>query len=1153
LEYQFGGLERILTYNADGTLATVADGKRNTTTLADWKRGIPQTIRDASGATQTATVDDSGRLRSVTGKTGSTTRYDYDAMGRITLVDYPDGDTVDWTSTVASFAPVAASEYGLPAGHWKQTVSTGNARKVTYFDAFWRPVVEEQYDAGDVDGTLSQTVRRYDLLGRPAFQSYPLRGISDFNSVGQGTRTRYDALDRPTQVEQDSELGSLVTYTEYLPGFKTRTTSPKGAQTTTSFMAYDQPTTDWPVSTAHPEGVHTDVVRNAFGKPLQIRRRNAEGTVALTRQYVYGDRQRLCKTIEPETGATVLGYDEAGNLDWSASGMSLTDPTRCDQSEAYVSGRRVQRSYDAMNRLVGLAFPDGNGDQNWAYWPDGLVKQIVTNNIVDGASIAATNTYDYNKRRLLTGESLTQNSGPAWSLGYGYDALGHLNSHTYPSGWNVNYAPNGLGQPAQAGRFATDVRYYPNGAMAQFTYGNGQVHTLSQNARGLPERSRDSSSSAKALDDSYDYDAHANVAAISDARQGYRGDRNMTYDGLDRLIGTTSAMFGPAEYAYDVLDNLRRVKVASRDHTYVYDASNRLTNVMAGDSTVVGLGYDIQGNLSNKNGRSFLFDYGNRLRSAGGESYRYDGHGRRIQADHPTRGTITSMYGQDGVLRTQHNTRTAKASDYIQLNGSLVAEVEREVAPAAPILTAPGYSTDGNFTVQWSAVTGAVGYNVEESVDGEPWTAVYSGSAQSQAIEGRNSGAFSYRAQACNGAGCGQWSVLATVFVQRPPYAPAGITVPASGPSGNYIIAWLPPNPRDVGPTIYTLQERFNDAAWVDAYQGADLSAAFAGKAAGHYAYQVRACNPYGCSTETVGANPVQVVYPPATPAGLSVPGSSFTGDYAVSWSASGGAATYHLDENFNGGAWTRVHDTAATAATVSGRQTGIYGYRISACGSAGCSDVSATASIQVILPPAAAPSLYAPASSHSDSYSVSWSGVPHTTHYQLVERVNGSGFNLIYDNGGTELALSGRGTGAWEYMVRPCNQAGCGPYSNLAGVQVLLPPTAAPSITHSLKMQTDRTPIRIACSVRWTPVTHADRYELTAYSNGQLYQNQYNGPNTSVATSINQASAAYCASAHVVRACNAAGCSSWSAPVAQRLEIIEGGIPAREGGNEQE
>ncbi|WP_223250133.1 hypothetical protein [Marilutibacter maris] len=48
----------------------------------------------------------------------------------------------------------------------------------------------------------------------------------------------------------------------------------------------------------------------------------------------------------------------------------------------------------------------------------------------------------------------------------------------------------------------------------------------------------------------------------------------MVYDGLDRLTGATSPMFGTATYAYDVLDNLTRLSVsggaAARDHYYCY-------------------------------------------------------------------------------------------------------------------------------------------------------------------------------------------------------------------------------------------------------------------------------------------------------------------------------------------------------------------------------------------------------------------------------------------------------------------------------------------------------------------------------------------------------------------------------------------------------
>ena len=61
-------------------------------------------------------------------------------MGRLASIAYPSGDSTVWNTTTQVFQPVNVAEYGIPAGHWRQTVSTGNARKLTYYDALWRPL-----------------------------------------------------------------------------------------------------------------------------------------------------------------------------------------------------------------------------------------------------------------------------------------------------------------------------------------------------------------------------------------------------------------------------------------------------------------------------------------------------------------------------------------------------------------------------------------------------------------------------------------------------------------------------------------------------------------------------------------------------------------------------------------------------------------------------------------------------------------------------------------------------------------------------------------------------------------------------------------------------------------------------------------------------
>lgn len=733
---KFGKLQQSLTYNPDGTLATVRDGKGNTTVLSSWKRGIPQLIQYPDGAAQSATVDDNGWLRSVTDENGYATTYGYDAMGRLAGIYMPANDSTAWNATSQAFEAVANAEYGIAAGHWRQTIVTGNSRKIIYYDALWRPLLTREYDVANEGGTQRFQRMAYDHNGQTVFASYPGSG----DALNTGIRTRYDVLGRTVSVSQDSELGTLTTVTEYLSGNQMRVTTPRGTATISGYQVFDRPTYDAPVWIQHPEGATTEIARDDFGKPRSIRRRDSSGALSLTRSYVYDVNQQLCKTIEPETGATANGYDAAGNVVWTAGGLSLPSTTSCDADAAFVSGRRVDRSYDTRNRVTALNFPDGNGNQRLTYWPDSLVKQITTSN----SGIATYNSFAYNKRRLLIGESQSHADGETWAIGYAYDANGNLAAHRYPSGQIVGYAPNALGQPTQAGSYATGVSYYPNGAIKQFTYGNGIVHTLVQNARQLPDTSQDAYGGSVFLSDGYDYDANGNVAAISDGATGrnQRGNRTMAYDGLDRLTSAVSPMFGTATYGYDALDNLTRVVAPGRDHYYCYDTYWQLTNVKTGScsgSTVIGMSYDLQGNLQNKNGQTFAFDYGNRLREATGkETYRYDGHGRRTRATHSS-GTIGSMYDQSGALRYQKNQRQAKATDYIMLGGSLVAETDWPLGQTAAV----------KDYVNWTAVGGATRYVVEESVDGVTWTSVYEGAEPSWTSLARPSGTYSYRVLAC--------------------------------------------------------------------------------------------------------------------------------------------------------------------------------------------------------------------------------------------------------------------------------------------------------------------------------------------------------------------------------------------------------------------
>jgi RHS repeat-associated protein len=126
-----------------------------------------------------------------------------------------------------------------------------------------------------------------------------------------------------------------------------------------------------------------------------------------------------------------------------------------------------------------------------------------------------------------------------------------------------------------------------------------------------------------------------------------------------------------------------RVKAPGRDHTYLYDSKWQLTNVTntVGGASVIGLSYDPQGNLTNKNGVLYDFDMGNRLRAVTGKefTYRYDALGRRVLAV-SNLGTVLSQYCGGGELVHQFDGRRSMHLDYLYLAGSLVAIQERPFA-----------------------------------------------------------------------------------------------------------------------------------------------------------------------------------------------------------------------------------------------------------------------------------------------------------------------------------------------------------------------------------------------------------------------------------------------------------------------------------------
>ena len=748
---EYGRLDRTMTWHSDGNLHLMRDALNRAFTLTNYERGVAKSIQLPTGPITTATVDSFGNLTSVTDATGFTTSYQYDGRDRLKRIDYPDADSVVWAPTIVLTAPSTSEAHGIPAGLWKRTETTGSKVHDTWYDGRWRPILTKE---SATDGSTTPTfIRRvFDHRNREVFVSYPAQtpvigGIDNWQNLNQGVTTRYDALDRITGTDQNSEIGLLTTSTSYEPGFETRFTDARGFVTRTRFQAYDSPTNAWPreivAALNQPIAQTTEITRDVFGKPERIRRSGnyippsgAPQPQLLDRHFIYDANQRLCKTVEPETGGTLIDYDSVNQIAWTAIGQSST--LACDRNSALTTQRSFH-TYDAMRRLTGINHPDGTTDLGYTYFADGA---LATASNTDFATPANSNTwtYTYNKRRLLESESLAYNSR-TFNIAHAYNALGNRQSLTYPSGQTVAFDPDARGRARQVGTYASNVTRHPGGMVSTFNYGNGIAHSTSINLRQLPLRRI----AGVAMDHTHSYDQNGNLTQLTDGINAgtqsfpnYAEQRTLTFDALNRMLTAHAPyQYGDETYTYDALDNVRQASLGGAVFDYTFSANQRLTAVALGGAPYLTYEHNAQGDAlfrrrannvtdqvfangfeavfpqdvpeqtkgadrnadgSQKNtadratqifrqtsafapDQTYTYDRAHRLMSVANiESYVYDAHGRRIATVRATDSARRyQVYSQSGQLVHSEDQRSNESSDYLHLDSDLIAERKRNL------------------------------------------------------------------------------------------------------------------------------------------------------------------------------------------------------------------------------------------------------------------------------------------------------------------------------------------------------------------------------------------------------------------------------------------------------------------------------------------
>jgi len=1121
-------------WNTAGQLASFTDPLNHTTTLGNYKRGIPQSIGFPDSTSESLVVDDFGQISSITNQAGNSTSYLYDAIGRIAEIDYPTGDSVAWAKQTFTYSFETWVSHGIAANHWLRGVTQGPKVTYTYFDALMRPI--ETLTRRSSDGGTPKTSRTdYDFHGNKIFQSYLTEGDQALSALTAGITTNYDALSRVTSTVQPSELGNLTTTTNYLSGARKQVIDPKGNSTTSSYQVFDEPSYDNVIQVSAPEGVTQTITRDLYGNPLAI----SQG--GITKSMVYDSYHRLCRTTEPESGSEVMAYDAANNLAWSASGQTITG-TDCGQTQVATAAQTV-RGYDAMNRVTSITYPAGTDATAMTY--------TLTGKPLTATSGAVSWTYGYNKLDLLTAEGLSVD-GYTWALGYGYDVNGVLASTVYPDGKAVTYSPDFLGRPTTAGSYAAGATYYPDGDLQGFTFGSGAAYTATENSRNLLSNFSYGTASAVAVSEDLAYDGNANITQVNDLTNNGQRTKTLGYDGLNRLTSANAAnLWGTESYTYDTLNNIRTLTTAGVTNTYNYDASNRLASVTSGASTVSSFGYDARGNVTLRNNVPMVFDEANRLTQISGlDSYTYDAEGRRVKKA-PASGTPTYYaYNQAGQLMWQYDPATTNGTDYIYLGKKMVASTVN--ADTTVIGNIDGVTTGTTATVTgWACSTGlpqsiqvglyegpaGTGANIAFVVANQSSEAAINTQCKSTGTAYRFSAVLSdsvrqtYPGQPIYAYGAspvGNGDNMLTqsgVFTIPPsvnaPPAPAVLNAAAAADMNSINLLWS----SAVTATSYTLQESYNGGTWVAYYTGPATSLNAPVSADGTYAWRVEACNTNGCSLFTAGPT-VTIIHTPTVPAAISVPATS-SGPIAIGWSTTTYQTYYSLEQSYNGGAFGAIYNGPANSFSYTATSTGTYTYRVRACNASVCGGYGPTGSSTITIPPASAPSLSLPATNNSGAYTVSWSAVPGATNYQAEQQVNGGAFSVIQGSGATSWSTSGQGNGTYGYRVIACNAGGCGPYSATANVVVALVP-AVPTGLHTTLVNVSKGLVTLA----WNAVSGATDYQIKYTSTGTSGTHDA-GTATSLSGTYRPVQGNI---SFNVEACNASGCSAWSAPISTAL-----------------
>ena len=520
------GITTSYSYDSEGNISSKTFPRNLTHNYSSYYRGVPRSESQPEGVRISRTVSDAGNVTSETNGDGRTTRYGYDAMNRITSVDYPVGNSVSINYTATT----------------KRSTRGGLNEQITY-NSFGYPI---KHSLGGIDKSFT-----VDVFGRRTFESNP--------DTSSGTTYSYDILNRLTNIRNADGSNRSISY-----GAGTKQVRDERSNSTTySYRSYGDPGQQILMGISAPiSSASVSITRNSVDL-VQSVSQNGQ-----TRNYGYNSNYYLTSVTNPETGTTSYGRDAAGNMTSRSIGASGT----------------TSYTYDGQNRLTRAAFPGSTPAINYTY---NKTHKLLTANSSTGNRVMG---YDSNNNLTSDALSVDGNTFTVQYRYNGNDALSSmtyprsgrvvdyapdtLGRPTKASGFisSVSYWPSGQ----------IRVLSYANGTTTEYDqnsrlWPSSVVVKKSGTAYINSNYQYDSAGNLTSISDFTDgnftrslgYDSLNRLTSAN----GPWGTGAIDYDGGGNI---TSQRFGSANLSYSYSSNRLNSVSGAKSSSFTYDAMGNI-------------------------------------------------------------------------------------------------------------------------------------------------------------------------------------------------------------------------------------------------------------------------------------------------------------------------------------------------------------------------------------------------------------------------------------------------------------------------------------------------------------------------------------------------------------------------------------------------